>query len=370
MVLGLTPGIVRKLGAQAPAAEKPATNIAEALKVPRVSHSLPGRYPGKVVKVTHANPWQQGQPDEKIIHSMLSRSLLMLTGALTLQQAWRQFVSPQDVIGLKVNPVAGKMLSTNPVVVKAIISQLESAGIPRKNIVIWDRREFQLHEAGFTAEQFPGITVTGTEQKDEAGSFYDEQGRLYGEMMIDRDWFYHAETEMEYDKETLPYMINQGKYSYFSKIATQQVDKIINVPILKNAGSSVTLCLKNLAFGAISNTARLHQQLWAETCAQVPCFPPLRDKVVLNIVDGIKGCYDGGPGANPQFFTNYNLLMAGTDPVAVDRIGYEIVLQKRLQENVQSEASPRAVRYMEMAADYGLGIADPGGIQLKELKLS
>ncbi|MEJ2537267.1 MAG: DUF362 domain-containing protein, partial [Calditrichia bacterium] len=156
----------------------------------------------------------------------------------------------------------------------------------------------------------------------------------------------------------LPYMINEGKYSYFSKIVTRDVTNIINIPILKNAGASVTLCLKNLAYGSVSKTARLHQQLWSETCAEVPCFTPLRDKVVLNIVDGLKGCYNGGPGANPQFFTEYNTILIGTDPVAMDRIGYEIVLKKRKEEKIQEEESPRGRIFMDLAQKYGLGQAN------------
>jgi len=188
--------------------------------------------------------------------------------------------------------------------------------------------------------------------------------------MIDENWYYHAEVEGTYNKATLPYMVNEGKYSYFSKIVTQEVDKIINVPILKNAGSSVTLCMKNLAFGSITNTSRLHASLWAETCAEVNAFPPLRDKVVLNIVDGMKGCFNGGPGANPQFFTNYNTLLVGTDPVAVDRIGYEIVLAKRLEEKIQEKEVPSALRFMELSESLGLGTADRAKISLKTLNLS
>ncbi len=58
------------------------------------------------------------------------------------------FVGPDDIIGLKVNPVAGKLLSTSLEVTSVIIKQLEESGIPRKNLVIWDRREFQLEEIG------------------------------------------------------------------------------------------------------------------------------------------------------------------------------------------------------------------------------
>jgi uncharacterized protein (DUF362 family) len=132
----------------------------------------------------------------------------------------------------------------------------------------------------------------------------------------------------------------------------------------------VTLCLKNLAFGCISNTGRLHKQLWAETCAEVPAFAPIRDKVVLNIVDGIKGCYNGGPGADPKFFTEYKTVLVGTDPVAVDRIGYEIVLNKRLEEKVQKAESPVGRKFMELAKDLGLGVSDRDKIHLQKLKLS
>ncbi len=350
--------------------DKPATNIDEALKHPRTPQSMPGRYPGRVVETYDPASVHDGAPVGERANLMLERAMLELTGAATLREAWLQFVTPDDIIGLKVNPVAGKLLSTSLEVTEAVISQLEAAGIPRKNIVIWDRREFELHDAGFTAERFPGIRIRGTECKDENDSFYDAEGKLYGEKRIDKDWYYWADCEESYDEETLPYMINEGKHSYFSRIVTEELTKIINIPVLKNAGPTVTLCLKNLAYGAISNTARLHKPLWAETCAQVPCFPPLRDKVVLNVVDGLIGCYHGGPGANPQFIIPYHRLLVGSDPVAVDRVGYEIVLAKRLEMAVQKEPSPKGTGFLEMAAGYKLGIADPAKITHTRLDLS
>jgi hypothetical protein len=346
---------------------KPATNIADALKHPRMVASLPGRFPGKVVRAVDARAWSSNEPDAEVVSRMLERSLLALTGAAEINEAWKMFVTPSDMIGLKVNPVAGKLLSTSPQLVHALIRQLTTAGIPRDRIVIWDRREFEMHEVGFTAEAFPGIRITGTERKDAQGSFYDKEGKLYSDRVIDRDWYYWADVEEKYDEETFPYMVNEGKHSYFTSICTKEVTKIINLPILKNAGSSVTLCLKNLAYGAITNTSRLHKQLWAETCAEVPAFPPLRDKVVLNIVDGIKGCYQGGPAANPQYFATFNTLLVGTDPVAVDRVGYEIILKKRIEEKIQKEENPKGRIFLELAEKLGLGVAEPSKIERTEV---
>ncbi len=358
-----------KIKAQEKPETKPKTNIKDALKYPRSENSMPGKFPAKVVQVNNENCIKENIISEKAAYDMLAKGMLALTGTKTLSDAWKMFVNEKDKIGLKVNPVAGPTLSTSVELTSAIIQQLIESGIPRENILIWDRREPQLAEAGFTNEKFPGIRLIGTERQ-ENNSWYDENGKLYGERMIDKDWYYWADCEESYDAETIPYMINEGKYSYFSKIATQMVDKIINVPILKNAGASVTLCLKNLAFGVISNTGKLHKDLWHDTSAEVCAFPPIRDKVVLNIVDGMKGCFNGGPGADPQFITNYNTVLIGTDAVAVDRIGYEIILKKRIEEKLQKKDSERGRIFMDMAKNLNLGESDLSKINLQKIDVA
>jgi uncharacterized protein (DUF362 family) len=349
---------------------KPATNIQDALKFPRNANSMPGLFPGAVTQVNHTGCIKDKVIQQKAVDQMLTSAMLNLTGKKSVKKAWRKFVKPHDIVGLKVNPVAGKLLTTSHELVKAVIAQLETAGIPRKNIVIWDRREMELHETGFLPENYPGITISGTEQKDAKGSFFDGNGKLYGEGMIDKEWSYWADVEGTYDEYTMPYMVNGGKHSYFTKICTKQVTKIINLPILKNAGGSVTLCLKNLAYGAISNTGRLHEKLWHDSVAEVCAFPPLRDKVVLNIVDGLIGCYNGGPAANPQFICQYNLLLVGSDPVAVDRVGLNIVSQKRIDMKLQKEESPVASQFLKRAEELGLGIGDNSRINKKTIDLA
>ena len=346
---------------------KPKTNIEDAAKVPRNANSLPGKYPGRVVRVNNEDSVIDNKIVDEEAFKMLSEGMLTLTGEKRIKKAWRHFVSPGEKIALKVNPVAGKQLSTSHAVTKAVIAQLESAGIKRSDIIIYDRREFQLKEVGYTDENYPGIRIVGTEQQDEEGSYYGADGLLYGEKMIDKDWYYWADIQGEYDEYTIPYMVNGGEYSYFSKVITKEVDKIINIPILKNAGATVTNAMKNLAYGVVSNTGRLHAKLWAETCAEVCAFAPVRDKVVLNITDGLKGCFNGGPGANPQFFTNYKTMLVGTDPVAMDRIAHEIVIAKRIEEGIQEKDNPAASRFLNLAADLNLGVADRDKIQLVEV---
>lgn len=368
MTAALSP-IVKAAAPQDPEKQKPVTNIDEIAAIPRTSNSMPGKYPGKVIKANHPGCIIDGQPSEAIAYEMLKTSMLSLTGKTDLREAWLELVGPEDIIGLKVNPIAGKLLSTSHAVTQSIIKQLEEAGIPRKNLIIWDRREADLKESGFTEENYPGIKILGTEYQDADGSYIDKDGKFYGERRIDKSQSFFVDLEGEYDAYTMPFMINGGKHSYFSKICTEMVTKIINVPVIKNAGSTITVCMKNLAFGSITNTARLHGPMWHDTCAYACAFPPLRDKVVLNIADGLTGCFDGGPSANPQFICHYNTLVVGTDPVATDRICYDIVLAKRIEEGIQESEKAGSRAFMETAQQLKLGIADKDKIELKEINL-
>ena len=97
---------------------------------------------------------------------------------------------------------------------------------------------------------------------------------------------------------------------------------------------------------------------------------PLMFQFILNILDGMIGCFDGGPAANPQFICQYNSILAGTDPVAVDVVGYRMILEKRIAEGVQKEEQKGARAFMEMAETLGLGIADPQKIDLHEINLN
>lgn len=345
------------------------TNVEEIRKITREKHSLPGRYPGKVVKIDTGTASSETGIDKNKVREAVNKGLHALTGEKDTAKAWLQFVSPGDKIGLKVNPIGGKLLSTRPEVVDIILEGLKSAGIPPADIIIWDRRLFQLHDAGFTKERFPELQIVGTEMKGPNDDFYDENGELWARDNIDRDYFkYTADVEMAYNKDMLPYMINEGKDSFFTKIVTRECSKIINIPVLKNAGPSVTLCLKNLSYGSLSNTSRLHR-IWNQSVAEPVAVPCLRDKVVLNIVDGLKACYDKGPGANAQFIWDANQIMVGTDPVAVDTVGYEYMIRERMRRGIQQLEDKARREFLYIAQDLKLGIADRENINLQEIKL-
>jgi len=176
LILLLSSFINAQITSEPPA--KPQTNIEDALKYQRTVNSMPGKYPGKVIQVDNDNSVLESKIIYNEVYEMISKGMLALTGTTSLKEAWRQFVSPSERIGLKVNPVAGAQLSTSVEVTQAIVKQLEELGVPRNNIIIWDRREEQLFEAGFNSENFPDIKIIGTE-RPENGSMYDSNGKLY-----------------------------------------------------------------------------------------------------------------------------------------------------------------------------------------------
>ncbi len=360
-----------------PASEKPKpappaeikTNIDEVRKIPRVAGSMPGLYPGRVVKLDTVTASVAGMIAASKVKAAVNEGLAELTGEKDVRAAWRRFVSPSDVVGIKVNPIGEKLLSTKPVVVDAIIEGLVAAGVPKANIVIWDRRHFELLEAGFTPERFPGIRILGTEVKGPNGDFWDAKGELWSKDNIDREALpYVADVEEKYDRETMPYMINEGKSSYFTHLVTGVCSKIINVPILKNAGPTVTCCLKNLSYGSLSNTGRLHA-IWMRSVAEPCAFPCLRDKVVLNIVDGLQACYDGGPAANPKFIYDANVMLFGTDPVAVDAVAHDYIVKQRMARNVQQLDSRKMSEFLYIAEALGLGVADRAKIKVADVSV-
>jgi hypothetical protein len=331
------------------------TNIESATVVPRTEQSMPGKYPGVVAEVYHPESVEGNKPDAAAAAAMLAAGMTLLTGDEKAEGAWSRFFTPQDRVGIKVNPVAGRLLANSHELTHAIIDALLAIGLPKENIILWDRRQEQLKDCGFTEENYPGITIIGTEYMEKEG----EQEVWKGLDRLDEDFYYEFDIAGEYDEELMPYMLNGGTKSYFTRIITQMVDKVINVPILKNAGTSVTIALKNLAFGTTSNSARGHN-IWSRYIAEVCAFPPVRDKVVLNIVDGLRGCYEGGPGAVARYIWNAKTVWVATDPVAVDHIGWEKIFAKRVAEGVSwEEQRGERDKYLDMlvrANKLGLGV--------------
>lgn len=349
------------------------TNFDSVKDAPRTKYSLPGLFPGKVSEVEHPGIWKdKNSVDPLLLREMMTRGMNDLTGKKGTA-AWKLFVEPSDIVGIKVNPVGGTLLSSRPEIVDIVIDELIKAGVKKKNIVIWDRCINMLETAGYTNSRFPDIKLEGMQIMDlKAGQTWkDKTGEHVSRKNFDESVFYWADVEGTSDDAYLNQNIVSGKYSYFGKLVTEKLTKIINIPVLKNTGNGVSMATKNIGYGVIANTKRLHVPLFFDVNVEVLGFPAVRDKLVLNILDGLKGQYEGGPMPNAKYVYDANKILFATDPFAQDYIGYLEMLKKRKADpNVKVNNSPRYTDYLRYAERVGLGIADPKKIKHSRIKLA
>jgi len=377
LVLG-TPPLFGQEGKKEGPPPQPQTNVADALKVPRTKTSLPGPCPGRVVEVVDRAAMAAGRPDARKVSGMVERGITGLTGR-DLGESFHLLFDRRDVVGIKVNPVGAGLISTHLEVVDALVAWLRKGGIPARNIVIWDRFDYMLADAGFTAARFPGVTVAGLQTMDEAAAegkstdnsrWRDAAGHHVSEKSFDPDCFYFAEVDAPQDEPYLNQHVFNGRHSFFGKLLTQRLTKIINVPVFKNTGNGVSMATKCLGYGAICNTGRLHKPLFFDVCTEVLAFPVIRDKLVLNVTDALKGQYDGGPGPLATAIYTPSTLYFATDPFALDAHCHAALVAKRKEMKVTVNEHPRYTEYLRYAERLGLGIADPARIDHRKVTLA
>lgn len=316
---------------------------------------------GQVVEVKNANAvLDSREVDNAVVRQMLKSGMAKLTEQ---KQPWSRFFSPQERIGLKINTLGRPLLYTHHELIQAVIDELTEFGVPPNNIIVWDRWEHHMLDCRFDLNTSgDGVRYYGAQNSKDESVF-----------RWDPDVAYTSEFDDPEDRW------EEGTSSPFSSIFTQDCDKIINMPILKDHGNSgITFCLKNIAYGISTNNSRFHKPAYiscfiSDFCAQ----SQVMDKVVLHIGDGLEGCYDRGPVPTSvrELFTP-NTLWLGTDPVAMDTIARSVIDETRLEKNLPSvKDTPgyyegmRPTDHIEMAAQKGAGICDPERILVEKIVL-
>lgn len=312
------------------------------LPLPASTHSAPPPFApvpnrGRVAAVKEARVFRgRRELDGEVVKEMLNRGLVKLTQQPDPAAAWASLFRPGERVGLKVNCIAGRGISTSVELTEAIVAGLISAGVQPEDIVIWDRTNRELARAGFRLNRNgSGVRCFGTD--DELAGY---------------------ETELAFAGEV---------GSCFSRLLTRFCDALINVPVLKDHDlAGVTAALKNY-YGAIHNPNRYHDTNCDPYLADLNTSPLIRKKERLVVCDALRVQYHGGPSYKPQWIWNCGGLLIGQDPVAVDSIGYSWIEQRRRQGGLPSLAQEkREPTWLWTAARYGLGAADSRAIQLLE----
>ncbi len=176
----------------------------------------------------------------------------------------------------------------------------------------------------------------------------------------------------------------QVRRSYVSRLLSKQVNKVVNLPALKHHDASgVTVALKNLSHGFVNNVERSHATPTLNaTGTFIPAvlnLPVFREKVVLHIVDGVRGLWEGGPGGRAQFIWPHNTMYFGTDPVAIDKTAWHVIDAKRAEKGLPPVAEAKAnqfnrfsfpqIEHIELAGALGLGEFDDRKIDVTRFDL-
>jgi uncharacterized protein (DUF362 family) len=110
----------------------------------------------------------------------------------------------------------------------------------------------------------------------------------------------------------------------FSKVV-EQVDYIINVPVLKNhSNAGITFSLKNF-FGIIHNPGGMHGDMCDPYISSV--YQVVAKKVSLIVGDAIFGDHKNGPTGSASFISK--LILIAKDPVAVDLYALNLINTER-----------------------------------------
>ena len=119
--------------------------------------------------------------------------------------------------------------------------------------------------------------------------------------------------------------------------------------------AGVSGCLKNLAFGSVDNTRRFHAKpLYCNPAiAEILEHRVLKDKLALNIVDGLVASFDRGPTYHAESAWKYGSLFVGADPVILDVLVLQTINQKR--EEMELGSVSKLANHINTASALGLG---------------
>jgi uncharacterized protein (DUF362 family) len=337
----------------------------------RQESGFPGAFPGRVVCVKSGKSIEPstGAVDIPTVTEMVKAGMQSLTGRSNAHDAWASMFQASDVVGVKVNCSGAPAINSHPELVGEIVRNLIAVGVAPANIYIYERFPDQVATVHFDRHVPKDVNIVAVEKSRDSLEGYDP--RMYVEVN---------------------FFGEQNTRSNVIALVSQKFTKIINVPVMKDHGAAgVTGCLKNIAYGNFSNVARSHKDEKTNTytfIGTLAATEPLRSRTVLNIMDGLKGVWHGGPFLiNPAFAYYPRQILFGTDPVAMDRLLLDAIEEKRKAEGAVSvwdrgrehlkpalegpNFNPfiREPGHIEMAGKMGLGVYDKAKINRIDLNV-
>lgn len=279
----------------------------------------------------------------------ITAALCTLTGQTNAVAAWQQFVSPGDVVGLKVNTAAAPLHVPSPGLIAAIVTGLRQAGVT--NIIVFDRDPKTLTDAEYRADGCRVVPIIG-----EAG--WDAEAFIESKIVGRAGW-----GDLSFGKTD-----SFDPRSHLPKLLTQTITKLINVPVFQDhEATGLSGALYNLSLGLADNTRRFEQygQRGEPAVAELCLHPAMRRKYVLTIADVSVAGYAGGPAFKLRYSWNPGKIYVSRDPVAIDALMLEEIEARRREANIPAIGDQAS--HVKSAALAGLGQADRAQIDVVEV---
>ena len=301
------------------------------------SSSEPRNEPGRIVRVVHAgamsNPSHVNcDPNGEVVEVMLDAALMAFTGRGDIAEAWREFVTPSDRVLIKIDCYGAPNMATNEAVVHGVVRGLQAAGVPAENTVIFDLYQSRMARAHFrVGHPIMGATV---EYAGTRGFSPDPTAHPSGLARFAR--------------------------------AFADATAVVNLPVVKDHVScGVAIAMRNTTHGVVEGPGDSADRGCSPSIADLFQTEVVREKTRVIIADGLRVMFDGGPDDTPSKVLE-NQLLIGTDPVAIDTVGLDLIDRVRLEHGLASlEEDGRDCGWLQAAQDYGLGIHDRERITLE-----
>ncbi|HEX29337.1 TPA: hypothetical protein ENG04_04580, partial [Candidatus Poribacteria bacterium] len=87
--------------------------IAGLISITSLGGKTRAAYRSKVVDIRHSGVWKEEGLDRDILAKMLDEGMMELTGRKSPKEAWKDFISKDDTVGIKINPSGGPQLCTH-----------------------------------------------------------------------------------------------------------------------------------------------------------------------------------------------------------------------------------------------------------------
>lgn len=276
----------------------------------------------RVIRLTPERVMPLGAIQQPFLRNALADGLCRFTGAPDAAEAWRRILSPEDVILLKFNRSAATTIGTTALFATTLVESLTAAG--------WAPDQIVLLEADAALSELRQVRRADMRW----------QGR-----------------EIDFG--------SCGKDSFIA--ALDQATALINVPFLKTHNlATMTGCLKNLSHGLIRHPARFHSDGCDPAIAEIVASDPIRKKLKLNIVNALRVVFQDGPDAHEDRIHTFGTVLLGTDPVACDAIGYNVLNEVRSLRGLGPlMPTAKVPKQLVTAAKLGVGQADVEQIEVE-----